>query len=198
MTNCQYKGNELPSKIFGTFFHKSKNEQIIKSFLEGILNQNIFHFILNNSSVNNLDADIELEENLYLNLKMHVISKDILIQRLLSYWSKDIPVSTQTYKNIYIIFTDFPIVNLEKLQYFTKWKTAKSNGIKIISTDFMKIYIIQVNIMFDNVLDCIRYFEFSQFNLTNENVMLKNTSDKIREYKNVNGLFNFGQSFLYN
>ena len=145
MTNNQYQENELPSEIFWTLFHKSKNEEIIKSFLEEILNQNIVHLSLNNSSANNLSGFLELEKNLCLNMKMHVVKKDTLVQKLLSFWSKTLSTNT---KNVSIIFTDFPLADLEKLKYFTEWETVKSNGFQKILIDCMEIYIIQENISY--------------------------------------------------
>ena len=94
-----------------------------------------------------------LNNNINCNIEMQVVDKKNIEKRLMFYWSKIYTMSiksgddyNQLEKGIVILFTDF---NLEKLRginkFITKWNLREEENPKIILTDVLEIYIIELS-----------------------------------------------------
>ena len=149
--------------VFKRIFGHTGNEDITKSLLSSIIKDEISDITVNcnpitekdllDDKVGILDIKAKLNNNINCNIEMQVVDKKNIEKRLMFYWSKIYTMSiksgdeyNQLEKGIVILFTDF---NLEKLRginkFITKWNLREEENPKIILTDVLEIYIIELS-----------------------------------------------------
>ena len=100
-----------------------------------------------------LDIKAKLNNNIVCNIEMQICDKKNIEKRLLFYWSKMYAQGIKQGKDydelkrtIVILISDY---NLEKLkeipEYVTKWNIREEKYGKIILTDVLELYIIELN-----------------------------------------------------
>ena len=149
--------------VFKRIFGHAGNEDITKSLLSSIIKDEISDITVDCNTITEkdllddkvgiLDIKAKLNNNINCNIEMQVVDKKNIEKRLMFYWSKIYTISiksgddyNQLEKGIVILFTDF---NLEKLRginkFITKWNLREEENPKIILTDVLEIYIIELS-----------------------------------------------------
>ena len=148
--------------VFKRIFGYQGNEEITTAFLSSILNKEISNLELNcnpilekdllDDKVGILDIKAKIDNNINCNIEMQVIDKKNIEKRILFYWSKMYNKSISVgedyeklEKSIAILITDYELEGLKKIEkYITKWNIREEEYQKIILTDVMEIYIIEL------------------------------------------------------
>ena len=149
--------------VFKRIFGQIGNEDITKSFLSSIIPDKIEKIELDCNPIMDkdllddklgiLDIKAKLNNNIVCNIEMQICDKKNIEKRLLFYWSKMYAQGIkqgQDYdklkRTIVILISDY---NLEKLkeipEYVTKWNIREEKYGKIILTDVLELYIIELN-----------------------------------------------------
>ena len=149
--------------VFKRIFGQTGNEDITKSFLSSIIPDKIEKIELDCNPIMDkdllddklgiLDIKAKLNNNIVCNIEMQICDKKNIEKRLLFYWSKMYAQGIkqgQDYeelkRTIVILISDY---NLEKLkeipEHVTKWNIREEKYGKIILTDVLEIYIIELN-----------------------------------------------------
>ena len=149
--------------VFKRIFGQIGNEDITKSFLSSIIPDKIEKIELDCNPIMDkdllddklgiLDIKAKLNNNIVCNIEMQICDKKNIEKRLLFYWSKMYAQGIkqgQDYeelkRTIVILISDY---NLEKLkeipEHVTKWNIREEKYGKIILTDVLEIYIIELN-----------------------------------------------------
>lgn len=100
-----------------------------------------------------LDIKARLNDNVVCNVEMQICDKKNIEKRLLFYWSKMYSQGIkqgQDYdelkRTIVILISDYNLEKLKKIpEYVTKWNIREEKYGKIILTDVLEIYIIELN-----------------------------------------------------
>ena len=149
--------------VFKRIFGQTGNEDITKSFLSSIIPDKIEKIELDCNPIMDkdllddklgiLDIKAKLNNNIVCNIEMQICDKKNIEKRLLFYWSKIYSQGIkkgQDYdelkRTIVILISDY---NLEKLkeipEHVTKWNIREEKYGKIILTDVLELYIIELN-----------------------------------------------------
>lgn len=107
---------------------------------------------LYDSKLGILDIKATLDNNIVCNIEMQMTNKGNIEKRLLYYWSK---LYTQQIKQgkdyeelpktIAILIADFEIEKLKNIpKYYTKWQIREEEYQKIVLTDRLELYIIEL------------------------------------------------------
>ena len=99
-----------------------------------------------------LDIKAKIGDEINCNIEMQMIDKKNIEKRILFYWSKMYNMSIkagQNYENleqsIAILITNYELEGLKEIKkYITKWNIREEEYQKIILTDVMEIYIIEL------------------------------------------------------
>ena len=99
-----------------------------------------------------LDIKAKLDNNINCNIEIQVVDKKNIEKRILYYWSKMYNKSISSgedygklEKSIAILITDYELKSLKEIKkYITKWNIREEEYQKIILTDVMEIYIIEL------------------------------------------------------
>ena len=169
--------------VFQALFGEVGNESITKGFLETILERKIDSIDLSRNPILRrefkeeklgvLDIIAKLDKDEICNIELQIVDKKNIIERILYYWSRLYSrqiKSGEDYKilqkAIVILITDFKIVNLEELDYHSRWKIMEDKqGKKIILTQKLEIDIIELPKIIgkekeqDNLLDWLYFLE---------------------------------------
>ena len=145
--------------VFSALF-SAKNENLVKSFISSILNQNISeidmdkstHLIKNfiHNKLGILDLRVKLNNKMYCNVEVQLNNEGNMPERMLYYWSRLFSSQLKAgkdygelQKTISVGIFDFELDNLKNLPgYCSKWKIIDDEGRKIILTDLFELYII--------------------------------------------------------
>ena len=145
--------------VFSALF-SAKNENLVKSFISSILNQNISeidmdkstHLIKNfiHNKLGILDLRVKLDNKIYCNVEVQLNDEGNMPERMLYYWSRLFGNQLKSgnpydklQKTISVGIFDFELDNLKNLPgYCSKWKIIDDEGRKIILTDLFELYII--------------------------------------------------------
>ena len=145
--------------VFSALF-SAKNENLVKSFISSILNQNISeidmdkstHLIKNfiHNKLGILDLRVKLNNKMYCNVEVQLNNEGNMPERMLYYWSRLFGNQLKSgnpydklQKTISVGIFDFELDNLKNLPgYCSKWKIIDDEGRKIILTDLFELYII--------------------------------------------------------
>ena len=149
--------------MFKRIFGYPGNEQITKDLLKSITNENITDITLDcnpitpkdlkDDKIGILDIKAKLNNSINCNIEMQMVDQSNIEKRILFYWSKMYTSSIKSgldydklEKGILILFTDYNIENFKSLnKYITKWKIREEENPKIILTDVLEIYIIELS-----------------------------------------------------
>ena len=149
--------------VFKRIFGHTGNEDITKSFLSSIIPDKIEKIELDCNPIMDkdllddklgiLDIKARLNDNVVCNVEMQICDKKNIEKRLLFYWSKMYSQGIkqgQDYdelkRTIVILISDYNLEKLKKIpEYVTKWNIREEKYGKIILTDVLEIYIIELN-----------------------------------------------------
>ena len=149
--------------VFKGIFGHTGNEDITKSFLSSIIPDKIEKIELDCNPIMDkdllddklgiLDIKARLNDNVVCNVEMQICDKKNIEKRLLFYWSKMYSQGIkqgQDYdelkRTIVILISDYNLEKLKKIpEYVTKWNIREEKYGKIILTDVLEIYIIELN-----------------------------------------------------
>ena len=149
--------------VFKRIFGHTGNEDITKSFLSSIIPDKIEKIELDCNPIMDkdllddklgiLDIKAKLNNNIVCNIEMQICDKKNIEKRLLFYWSKIYSQGIkkgQDYdelkRTIVILISDYNLEKLKKIpEYVTKWNIREEKYGKIILTDVLEIYIIELN-----------------------------------------------------
>ena len=148
--------------VFKRIFGHAGNEDITKDLLSSIIKEKISDVRVDcnpitekdllDDKIGILDIKAKLNNNTNCNIEMQVVDKKNVEKRILFYWSKMYTTSIgsgddydKLEKSIVILFTDYNLKKLEKVNKFiTKWNIREEENPKIILTDVLEIYIIEL------------------------------------------------------
>lgn len=148
--------------VFKRVFGYIGNEEITKDFLSCILRQKISYIELEKNpilekdlmddKVGILDIKAEINKNTNVDIEMQIIDKKNSAQRIMFYCAKLFIKSLKSGKNysslkksISILIADYELSELKQIpKYITKWNFREEIYSKIILTDVMEVYIIEL------------------------------------------------------
>ena len=148
--------------VFKRIFGREGNEQITKNFLSCILGQKVSDIELEKNpilekdliddKVGILDIKAEINKSTNVDIEMQIIDKKNSAKRILFYCSKLFIKSLKSGKDynslkktISILIADYELDELKEVRkYMTKWNIREEDYSKIILTDAMEIYIIEI------------------------------------------------------
>lgn len=148
--------------VFKRIFGREGNEQITKNFLSCILGEKVSDIELEKNpilekdlmddKVGILDIKAEINKNTNVDIEMQIIDKKNSAKRILFYCSKLFIKSLKSGKDynslkktISILIADYELDGLKEVcKYITKWNIREEDYSKIILTDAMEIYIIEI------------------------------------------------------
>ena len=148
--------------VFKRIFGRVGNEEITTALIQAITKIKISNLKLDNSTI--LERDIiddkigildikgNIDNNINCNIEMQVADRKNAEKRIMFYWSKEYASSIkkgQDYskleKTICILIIDYELKKLEKIpKYITKWNLREEEYGKIILTDVLELYIIEL------------------------------------------------------
>ena len=149
--------------VFKRIFGHVGNEEITKSLLRAITNEDIKEIELDKNPITEkdllddkigiLDIKAKLNNNVNCDIEMQVADRKNIEKRILFYWSKMYSNSInegQKYvdlqKSIVILITDYDLEKLKEIkEYTTKWNIRETKYPHIVLTDMLEIYIIEMN-----------------------------------------------------
>ena len=148
--------------MFKRIFGHIGNEDITASLINSIVEKQITNVKLDNNTilekdlfddkVGILDIRAKLSNNINCNIEMQLVDKKNIEKRILFYWSKMYSSSIKAgedydnlEKTIVILISDYELDSLKKIpKYQTKWQIREEEYHKIILTDVMELYIIEL------------------------------------------------------
>ncbi len=148
--------------VFKRIFGREGNEQITKNFLSCILGEKVSDIELEKNpilekdlmddKVGILDIKAEINKNTNVDIEMQIIDKKNSAKTILFYCSKLFIKSLKSGKDynslkktISILIADYELDGLKEVcKYITKWNIREEDYSKIILTDAMEIYIIEI------------------------------------------------------
>lgn len=99
-----------------------------------------------------LDIKAKIDNSINCNIEMQVVDRKNIEKRILFYWSKMYNISIKSgedyeklEKGIVILISDYELESLKEIKkYVTKWNIREEEYQKVILTDVMEIYIIEL------------------------------------------------------
>ena len=148
--------------MFKRIFGFVGNEEITKGLLSSIIQKEISNIELDNKTilekdlledkVGILDIRAKIENKINCNIEMQIVDRKNIEKRILYYWSKLYSMNLNTGKDyeslekvIVILITDYEIDTLKEIErYETKWNIREEEYQKVILTEVMEFYIIEL------------------------------------------------------
>ena len=148
--------------MFRRIFGHIGNEEITKNLLTSIIPDKIQKIELDSNPITEkdlidekigiLDIKAKLNNNINCNIEMQIVDENNIEKRILFYWSKMYTGSIKSgddyaklERSIAILIADYNLENLKVIpNYMTKWNIREENYSKIILTDALEIYIIEL------------------------------------------------------
>ena len=148
--------------VFKKIFGQIGREEITKGLIEEIIGQKLNSIDLDkntglekdlyDSKLGVLDIKATLDNDIVCNIEMQMTDKGNIEKRLLYYWSK---LYTQQIKSgekykklpktIAILIANFELEQLKNIpKYYTKWQIREKEYQKIVLTDRLELYIIEL------------------------------------------------------
>ena len=99
-----------------------------------------------------LDIKAKIDNSINCDIEMQIVDRKNIEKRLLFYWSKMYKATIKSgndydrlEKGIVILITDYELDSLKEIEkYVTKWNIREEDYQKIVLTDVMEIYIIEL------------------------------------------------------
>ena len=138
------------------------NEEITAGLISSILNKKVSNIKLDSNpilekdllddKVGILDIKAKIDNEANCDIEMQVVDRKNIEKRILFYWSKMYNMSIKEgedystlEKGIVILISDYELESLKEIEkYITKWNIREEEYQKIILTDVMEIYIIEL------------------------------------------------------
>ena len=148
--------------VFKRIFGYIGNEEITKGLISSIIQKEISNIELDNNpilekdllddKVGILDIRAKIENKINCNIEMQIVDRKNIEKRILYYWSKLYNMNIKAgkdYENlekvIVILITDYEIDSLKEIKkYETKWNIREEEYQKVILTEVMEFYIIEL------------------------------------------------------
>ena len=148
--------------VFKRIFGSIGSEEITKDFLRAVTKENITDIKLDCNPITEkdlyddklgvLDIKAKLNNNINCNIELQLVDKKNIEKRLLFYWSKMYTSSIKKgddfdklQKGIVVLISDYNLHNLkENSNFMTKWQIREEKTPKLILTDVLEIYIIEL------------------------------------------------------
>ena len=148
--------------VFKRIFGSNGSEEITKDFLRAVTKENITEIELDCNPITEkdlyddklgiLDIKAKLNNNINCNIELQLVDKKNIEKRLLFYWSKMYTSSIKKgedfdklQKGIVVLISDYNLDNLKQNNNFiTKWQIREEKTPKLILTDVLEIYIIEL------------------------------------------------------
>ena len=148
--------------VFKRIFGYIGNEEITKELISSIIQKEISDIELDNNpilekdllddKVGILDIRAKIEHNINCNIEMQIVDRKNIEKRILYYWSKLYSMNLKSGKDyeelekvIVILITDYEIDSLREIKkYETKWNIREEEYQKVILTEVMEFYIIEL------------------------------------------------------
>jgi len=148
--------------VFKRIFGQKGSEEITAGLLSSILRTKVKNIKLDcnpilekdliDDKIGILDIKAKIENNINCDIEMQVVDRKNIEKRILFYWSKIYSKSIKEGENhkklqkgIVILISDYEIESLKEIKkYITKWNIREEEYQKIILTDVMEIYIIEL------------------------------------------------------
>ena len=142
-----------------------------------------------------LDIKGKIDNNISCNIEMQVVDRKNVEKRIMFYWSKQYTTNIsrgQDYnkleKTICILIVDYELKKLEKVpKYITKWNIREEDYGKIILTDVLELYIIELP-KFTRYSGEEKYAELDEwikFIKDPEVIDMENTNKEVKKAKEV-------------
>ena len=148
--------------VFKRIFGYIGNEEITKGLISSIIQKEISNIELDNNpilekdllddKVGILDIRAKIENRINCNIEIQIVDRKNIEKRILYYWSKLYNINIKAgkdYENlekvIVILITDYEIDSLKEIKkYETKWNIREEEYQKVILTEVMEFYIIEI------------------------------------------------------
>ena len=148
--------------VFKRIFGYIGNEEITKGLISSIIQKEISNIELDNNpilekdllddKVGILDIRAKIENRINCNIEIQIVDRKNIEKRILYYWSKLYNMNIKAgkdYENlekvIVILITDYEIDSLKEIKkYETKWNIREEEYQKVILTEVMEFYIIEI------------------------------------------------------
>ena len=148
--------------VFKRIFGYVGNEEITKGLISSIIQKEISNVKLDNNTilekdllgdkVGILDIRAKIEGKINCNIEMQIVDRKNIEKRILYYWSKLYSMNLKAGKDyeslekvIVIVITDYEIESLKEIEkYQTKWNIREEEYQKVILTEVMEFYIIEL------------------------------------------------------
>ena len=148
--------------VFKRIFGYIGNEEITKGLISSIIQKEISNIELDNNpilekdllddKVGILDIRAKIENKINCNIEIQIVDRKNIEKRILYYWSKLYNMNIKAgkdYENlekvIVILITDYEIDSLKEIKkYETKWNIREEEYQKVILTEVMEFYIIEL------------------------------------------------------
>ncbi len=148
--------------VFKRIFGYIGNEEITKELISSIIQKEISDIKLDNNTilekdllddkVGILDIRAKIEDKINCDIEMQIVDRKNIEKRILYYWSKLYSLNLKSGKDyeelekvIVILITDYEIDSLREIKkYETKWNIREEEYQKVILTEVMEFYIIEL------------------------------------------------------
>ena len=148
--------------VFKRIFGSIGSEEITKDFLRAVTKENITDIKLDcnpitekdlyDDKISILDIKAKVNNSINCNIEMQIVDRKNIEKRILYYWSKMYTGSIKKgddfeklQKGIVVLISDYNLDNLKKNNnYLTKWQIREEKTPKLILTDVLEIYIIEL------------------------------------------------------
>ena len=148
--------------VFKRVFGHTGNEDITLDLLKSITKESITDIVLDSNPITEkdmfddkigiLDIKAKLNGNINCDIEMQVVNRKNIEKRILFYWSKMYTGSIkqgidykELKKGIVILIVDYNLEQLKNISKFmTKWNIREEENPKIILTDDLEFYIIEL------------------------------------------------------
>ncbi|MBO5003989.1 MAG: Rpn family recombination-promoting nuclease/putative transposase [Clostridia bacterium] len=148
--------------IFKRTFGYKGEEPVTRIFLRDLLKMEIKEIELDQNTITEkdiitdkvgiMDIKAELNNNMECDIEMQVVNQKNIEKRILFYWSK---IYSKTIKegngygalkkSVVVLIADFEFDRFQSIEkYLTKWKIREEDYPKIVLTDVLEIYIIEL------------------------------------------------------
>ena len=148
--------------VFKRIFGRVGNEEITKGLISAIIGEEVKEVKLEESpilegeyiddKVGVLDVKAKLDNEVMCDIEMQIIQNSEIYKRILFYWSKLYLEGIQKgekykklNKTILILIADFELNNIKEIEeYRTKWNLREERNQKVILTNVIEIYILEL------------------------------------------------------
>ena len=148
--------------VFKRNFGYKGEEDITRVLLRDILRSEVENVELNNNPITQkdiydeklgiMDVKATINKDTICDIEMQVVKQSDIVKRILFYWSKMYSEELKegdpymlAKKTVCILIADFKLEELESIKkYITKWNLREEDYTKMILTDVVEIYIIEL------------------------------------------------------